>query len=1094
MKLLGALLLLPVVASAATLGYWNFEDASNLGGDVSGNGRNLLYSGTPVAANLVSFGSRFPAGIPSVAATNLRCLNLNGSSYLSNAAAAFPALSQLTVEAYVRFYKNTPGLTTPIVSRLNGGSGLNNNSWMLAARQDTSLANPIYLRFYVSPDGINGTTFAVTTSLSMKTNTDYYVAAVYNAGTVTFYLADLSTNNPTLVSETQTGLAATIPGNNVETRIGAFTSSGTMIVAPGAYYDEIRVSDQALSVPNLLFAQPSSNTAPVAVNGLFSFGGTGANTASFTNIFDTSAGQIWLDGGSAAAADPVTGDVYYISYKEDPTTPFSTWKQPTYNHMWVVYKGADIDHLAVRNTFRPKIQGNFPIPHGDDVYWPVGLYIDPGTGYWYTTLHTEFTYSNGSQPGTKDAFRRIALAISQNKGTNWTYMGDIITSDTPTDSGSSYAGNYINAGTGDHHLFIDATNGYFYITYDHDENVKIGAANTPNRVTSGRIARCKISDLMAPGKWVKWYDYAWSQPGLGGKDSDIAMGGNNVENLWYSTYLQRYVLMGRWNGNVSIQTGTSLERMDFGPPAVFDTNTDFTIGYGYYWDPWDPVTKSTSQIGQNFRMITSRAQNQTIKFTTVNFAAGSTPGAIAGTFPAVYPTESVVDYNPIYDANYTRYEAENLNSTSSKGQTINLDNACSGSQFNNRLTDTVGDYVQYSISVSNAGTYEVKVRFQLTNDAATCQLKVDGNAQGAPINMYGTNGQFVLVSLGNVTLASAGSHTFRFDVTGKDGASSNYRMRFDYIDLVTQNPSKPNGLRAASTGVSQVNLAWAFATAVTSYNVKRSTTAGGPYTTVATGVTNITYADTGVVAGTTYYYVVSAVNAGFESANSTEVSAVPVYSLDYVLDNADVTGVKLFGSWVSGTTAPGYYGTDYLSDNNTGSSGGKAVRFTPNLALAGNYNVYLRWTASGNRASNIPVDLVYAGGAVTNFIINEQLNNNTWVLLGNFPFDTSGIGFVNIRNDGANGYVIADAVKFTMTGTGAGPTIYPTKLDSTGTNLVILVPGALGRTNILQSTTNLTGNPVWKAVVTNIGNGYTNTNYIPVNRNKTNEFFRTMIQ
>jgi hypothetical protein len=56
--------------------------------------------------------------------------------------------------------------------------------------------------------------------------------------------------------------------------------------------------------------------------------------------------------------------------------------------------------------------------------------------------------------------------------------------------------------------------------------------------------------------------------------------------------------------------------------------------------------------------------------------------------------------------------------------------------------------------------------------------------------------------------------------------------------------------------------------------VKRSTTNGGPYTTIASRTTT-GYTDTGVSNGTTYYYVVTAVNGGGESGNSSQVSATP---------------------------------------------------------------------------------------------------------------------------------------------------------------------------------------------------------------------------
>ncbi|MFC5470743.1 glycoside hydrolase family 44 protein, partial [Cohnella suwonensis] len=87
-------------------------------------------------------------------------------------------------------------------------------------------------------------------------------------------------------------------------------------------------------------------------------------------------------------------------------------------------------------------------------------------------------------------------------------------------------------------------------------------------------------------------------------------------------------------------------------------------------------------------------------------------------------------------------------------------------------------------------------------------------------------------------------------------------------------PSAPTGL-TATAGNAQASLSWSASAGATSYNVKRATTSGGPYTTVATGVTATGYADTGLSNGTTYYYVVSAANAVGESANSSQVSATP---------------------------------------------------------------------------------------------------------------------------------------------------------------------------------------------------------------------------
>ncbi|MNP08211.1 Endoglucanase 5 precursor [compost metagenome] len=73
-----------------------------------------------------------------------------------------------------------------------------------------------------------------------------------------------------------------------------------------------------------------------------------------------------------------------------------------------------------------------------------------------------------------------------------------------------------------------------------------------------------------------------------------------------------------------------------------------------------------------------------------------------------------------------------------------------------------------------------------------------------------------------------------------------------------------------------MTLAWVASTSATSYNVKQAINSGGPYTTIASGITGNGYVHNGLINGTTYHYVVTAVNANGESSNSTEVDATPL--------------------------------------------------------------------------------------------------------------------------------------------------------------------------------------------------------------------------
>ncbi|MEQ8820118.1 MAG: family 10 glycosylhydrolase [Sumerlaeia bacterium] len=148
----------------------------------------------------------------------------------------------------------------------------------------------------------------------------------------------------------------------------------------------------------------------------------------------------------------------------------------------------------------------------------------------------------------------------------------------------------------------------------------------------------------------------------------------------------------------------------------------------------------------------------------------------------------------------------------------------------------------------------------------------------------------------------------------------------------TTPPAAPTGL-AATAGSNQVALDWAdnSETDLDGYNVYRGSATGGPYSVIASNINTSAYTDSGVTNGSTYYYVVSALDfSGNESADSAEVNATPdavdqvaVASADFATD----AGTIASGSYVSTQSQ-----NDVSQVLREGESGGKPASRTSLLS------------------------------------------------------------------------------------------------------------------------------------------------------------------
>ncbi|MEV4937633.1 RICIN domain-containing protein [Streptomyces zaomyceticus] len=145
-----------------------------------------------------------------------------------------------------------------------------------------------------------------------------------------------------------------------------------------------------------------------------------------------------------------------------------------------------------------------------------GLWVDPDTGDWYGLVHNEFT----PQPfGDGLHFDAIDYAVSKDQGRTWSIKDHVITSPYSTTRGdtTAFPQQTYDYGDGDQRLFVDTASGYFYAFYGSRIVNKGGSWGA----FYSHVARAPIADKMAPGSWQKWYNGSWSQPGKGGKESNM---------------------------------------------------------------------------------------------------------------------------------------------------------------------------------------------------------------------------------------------------------------------------------------------------------------------------------------------------------------------------------------------------------------------------------------------------------------------------------------------------------------------------------------------------------------------------------------------
>jgi len=296
---------------------------------------------------------------------------------------------------------------------------------------------------------------------------------------------------------------------------------------------------------------------------------------------------------------------------------------------WSVYrfKGTNIENMTLQPDGHV---GPFPVSRP---YMLGGMWYDDAEKKLYAPLHCELT--GGYEP----IHRQVHLATSMDKGLTWHYEGPIITRDDHDGalrSDSEYSGLYWDGGNGDFFIYVDTLGGYIYLYPDSCYWAKPGAPEFPG-FCRHQVARCAISDKMAPGKWRKFYNGAWNEPGLGGKASYV-----NAYYVMYNTYLQKYI---SFNYNSSLSFCSDLSKQDWSPCFKIPGNA---WGCGPSWSDgaWAWHVTDTDKIniftgGQSLRLYSYFRTSSTVQQTSgevyrIDFGSGKTTGNAGYYAPGVF--------------------------------------------------------------------------------------------------------------------------------------------------------------------------------------------------------------------------------------------------------------------------------------------------------------------------------------------------------------------------------------------------------------------------------------------------------------------------
>ncbi|MCA4900649.1 MAG: fibronectin type III domain-containing protein, partial [Cytophagales bacterium] len=471
--------------------------------------------------------------------------------------------------------------------------------------------------------------------------------------------------------------------------------------------------------------------------------------------------------------------------------------------------------------------------------------------------------------------------------------------------------------------------------------------------------------------------------------------------------------------------------------AVSFSNTGLTAGTQYFYR-----IRSINAGGTSAYTAEANA--------TASLIAPTTLAAVAAS-----PTQINLTWADA-SANETGFQIER-SLTSSTGFTLLATTAANVVSFSNTgLTDgTKYFYRIRAINATGISAYTAEVNATTTQQAPTTLAAVAASATqinltwvDASANETGFQIERSLTTATGFTLVTTtAANAVSFSNTGlTDGTKYFYRIRainatgtsaYTAEVNATTTQQAPTTLTATPASTTQINLTWAdVSSSETGYQIERSLTTATGFTLVATTAANATtFSNTGLTAGTRYFYRIRATNANGNSAYTAEANATASLIAPTILAAVTASTTQLNLTWVDGSSNETGFQIERSLTSGTGftllaTTAANAVSYS-NTGLAAGTKYYYRV-----RAVNATGISTYTneGSATTSLMVptsllltavNTTQINLTWadgsINETGFQIErslTTGTGFTLVTTTAAN------AISFSNTGLTAGTTYF----------------------------------------------------------------------